>query len=263
MDMQAELRALGRALFSARFWIIWIICQTLAGTLFFLQGALPWSPVIFFAVASGATALGLIAHLLALPPAGTIWARIRASLDRFWLGESGALNSRLVRRTAAGAVVLTALGVYTSGYVQHWESGGVIHHVAYVDPVGVLTVCDGHTGPDIRRGHYYTAAECQALRVQDLRTAERRLQAEVPNWRAMPQPIYAAFIDWTVNLGGRPQSTAVRYLRAGNWRAACLEIPRWVYAGGRIWPGLVKRRTTGDAKYPSERDLCLSGVAGK
>jgi lysozyme len=30
--------------------------------------------------------------------------------------------------------------------------------------------------------------------------------------------------------------------RAGDLRGACAEIPKWSYAGGRVFPGLVKRR---------------------
>ncbi|EJI6591482.1 lysozyme, partial [Salmonella enterica] len=33
----------------------------------------------------------------------------------------------------------------------------------YRDVVGVITVCDGHTGKDIVPGKHYTDAECDAL----------------------------------------------------------------------------------------------------
>lgn len=42
-------------------------------------------------------------------------------------------------------------------------------YYAYQDVVGVWTVCDGHTGTDIRRGHRYTDRECDNLLKADLR----------------------------------------------------------------------------------------------
>lgn len=42
-------------------------------------------------------------------------------------------------------------------------------YYAYQDVVGVWTVCDGHTGSDVRRGHRYTDKECDNLLKADLR----------------------------------------------------------------------------------------------
>ncbi|HTD03821.1 lysozyme [Undibacterium sp.] len=47
--------------------------------------------------------------------------------------------------------------------------------------------------------------------------------------------------------------TMVRKLNAGDYAGACNELPRWVYAGGKILPGLVKRRA-------AEQELCLRGL---
>ena len=41
-------------------------------------------------------------------------------------------------------------------------------YVAYRDVVGVLTVCDGHTGADIISSKRYSDAECNALLKADL-----------------------------------------------------------------------------------------------
>lgn len=46
-------------------------------------------------------------------------------------------------------------------------------YVAYRDVVGVLTVCDGHTGADIILGKRYSEAECDALLKSDLQKVAR------------------------------------------------------------------------------------------
>lgn len=46
-------------------------------------------------------------------------------------------------------------------------------------------------------------------------------------------------------------STLQRYANASEWPAACSQLKRWVYGGGQVLPGLVKRR---DAEYK----VCMS-----
>ncbi|HCD1077247.1 TPA: glycoside hydrolase family protein, partial [Proteus mirabilis] len=38
------------------------------------------------------------------------------------------------------------------------------------------------------------------------------------------------------------RSTLLKKLNAGDGAGACEEIKRWVYAGGKVWRGLVSRR---------------------
>lgn len=59
------------------------------------------------------------------------------------------------------------------------------------------------------------------------------------NWRA-----FNAAADFTFNLGsGRLQtSTLRRKLRALDWEGAKAELMKWTRGGGRVLPGLVRRR---------------------
>jgi lysozyme len=54
----------------------------------------------------------------------------------------------------------------------------------------------------------------------------------------------AAIIDFTFNLGiGRLQSSTLRKrINSDNIDGAKIELGKWVRGGGRILPGLVKRR---------------------
>jgi len=53
-----------------------------------------------------------------------------------------------------------------------------------------------------------------------------------------------ATIDWAYNLGvGRLQSSTLRRkLNAHDWEGAREQLMRWVRGGGRVLPGLVRRR---------------------
>ena len=123
---------------------------------------------------------------------------------------------------------------------------------SYVDPVGVLTACIGHTGPEVRLGQTFTRTQCASLLNADVTKAVAQVTACVP---AAPDRILASFGDATYNLGptiacDRSRSTAARLLAASQWDAACLQLPRWNTAGGHVLPGLTRRRQ-------AELDLCL------
>lgn len=54
----------------------------------------------------------------------------------------------------------------------------------------------------------------------------------------------AALIDFTFNLGAGQlrASTLRRKVNAGDWEAVPAELRKWVKGGGKVLPGLVKRR---------------------
>lgn len=129
----------------------------------------------------------------------------------------------------------------------------------YADPASIITVCFGHTGPDIDKTKRYSLDECKALLDKDMRYALNLVDQCNPG---LPPQVLAAFADLTYNAGptaacDQSRSTAARLLAAGQLREACEQLPRWSRAkvGGVSveLPGLVKRRH-------AERDLCLQGV---
>lgn len=69
-------------------------------------------------------------------------------------------------------------------------------------------------------------------------------------WRA-----FCAIADFTFNLGsGRLQtSTLRRKLRVLDWAGAKEQLVLWVRGGGRVLPGLVRRRQAEVALLPSDR----------
>ena len=120
----------------------------------------------------------------------------------------------------------------------------------YRDPIGILTACYGHTGPELRMGQRYTEAECERMLNADLLKHAAALDCIT---RPMTDGQKAAFLSFAFNVGNARfcSSTLARKANAGDMAGACAELSRWTYAGGKPLPGLVKRRAT-------ERAICES-----
>lgn len=153
------------------------------------------------------------------------------------------------KRVAAAAGIAAAMAAPAEG----------LRRVAYFDPPGVLTVCKGHTGPDVVKGKVYSLAECDKFMTDDMRAAVEKVDRCVPG---LPENVLAAFGDAVYNMGptiacDMKNSTAARYLHAGKLIDACNQLPRWDKArvAGVIvsLPGLTKRRAAG-------KELCLKGL---
>ena len=147
------------------------------------------------------------------------------------------------KRFAAVAALATAIAVPAEG-LRQW---------AYYDPPGILTVCYGST-KNVENGRFYSLAECQDRLTADMVEAVAAVERCHPN---LPVNVHAAFADAVYNLGPRVacDSTAAKYLAAGEIEMACKELPRWNkarVAGVLVpLPGLTKRRN-------AEMQLCLS-----
>jgi len=156
-----------------------------------------------------------------------------------------ALRNRLLAAAGAGALALT---ITLLGGPDGLEGR---RYVPYRDVAGVLTVCDGHTGPDIVSNKTYSDRECDRLLRADLKP----VQAAVDSLVTVPLSDYqrAALYSFTYNTGtdAFSRSSLLKRLNAGDTIGACSEMRRWVFAGGRKWRGLMRRRET-------ERALCLA-----
>ncbi len=126
----------------------------------------------------------------------------------------------------------------------------------YYDPVGIKTVCVGHTGKDIEN-RKYTIDECKKIATKDLIIAIEQVQKRYPD---APDRVVFAMSDMVFNLGiGRltNNTTIDKLLLAKKWDEACYQMPRWVYGnvGGVNMKlnGLVKRREW-------DKDVCLGKI---
>lgn len=150
----------------------------------------------------------------------------------------------------------TRIGVALIGVVLGVAGPLIAYHEGYVpktyaDPIGIPTVCYGQTGPAAKPDAEYTREECEAMLAGEIVTTLARLD------QCLATPLspseWAALTSLAYNVGTHAicSSTIARMIRSGAPGAEwCEQFPRWVYAGGKVLPGLVKRRA-------AERKICL------
>lgn len=160
------------------------------------------------------------------------------------------MNPAIRNRVAAALLAVSAGGL---GFITTHE--GRVYR-AYPDPAlgwKVPTICDGHTGPDVKRGQVATDAMCNAWRSKDAAKAESAIKRCTPV--KLYQYEYDALVSFTVNVGvgAYCSSTLAKKLNRGDYAGAAQEFPRWNKSGGRVLNGLVNRRA-------AEQRLFLTGA---
>lgn len=123
---------------------------------------------------------------------------------------------------------------------------------AYLDPIGVVTICYGET-ENVKMGDIQTAENCNTMLTSKLGVFGTAVDALV-NPEMTPET-HAAFASFSYNVGINAfrKSSVLRLYNEGKFVESCNFLRRYIYAGGRVLPGLVKRRE-------DERKLCLSGL---
>ncbi len=153
--------------------------------------------------------------------------------------------------TKAGGTAGGWLGICL-GVVMAFE--GFFGYV-YRDPVGVPTYCYGETENVPPKGTTFSETACREMLAKKLPRYDAEVGRCVRNWEAVPAARRAAIdsLAYNVGTGAVCKSTLVRKLNAGDIRGACAEFDRWNRAGGRVLPGLVRRRAV-------ERKMCELGL---
>lgn len=155
------------------------------------------------------------------------------------------------RKVAAGGagVAMAAILAISTPLIQKHE-GTVL--ATYKDPIGVLTSCVGHTGPELHMGQHWTIAQCSRVLDQDQAGVIKRVGACTKV--AVPVQSFAAFVSFSFNVGsGVYCSKFAPLVNAGNLAGVCRNLSLYTWAGGRQLPGLISRRA-------AERQLCEKGL---
>ncbi|AIL60948.1 lysozyme [Pseudomonas alkylphenolica] len=124
--------------------------------------------------------------------------------------------------------------------------------LAYRDAVGVWTIGYGATR-GVKPGMSVTKEQAERMLLNDV----QRFEPEVE--RLVQVPLtgnqWDALVSFTYNLGAGnlESSTLLRLLNRGDYAGAAEQFPRWNKAGGKVLPGLVRRRE-------AERVLFLEAV---
>lgn len=130
------------------------------------------------------------------------------------------------------------------GYHRRLADGGC---AAYPDPAtrgDPWTIGWGCTGRDIRPDTVWTQEQAQAALDQEIAYCASKAIQLSPRLAHEPDRRLAAIISFVYNCGSGNYrvSTLKKRVDAGDWNGACEEIVKWNKAGGRILPGLTKRR---------------------
>lgn len=140
-----------------------------------------------------------------------------------------------------GAVVAAAAAIGA-----HYEG---MRTSTYHDVAGIPTICYGHTH-GVHDGDTATPEQCHEWLQKEMADANAIVRRCIHVPLTMGQEV--AFTDAVYNAGSAIVcgSTLQRMANAGDLEGACRQLPRWVYAKGKVIAGLVKRRHT-------EMQICL------
>ena len=124
---------------------------------------------------------------------------------------------------------------------------------AYPCPANVWTIGYGATGPGILPGVVWTKAQCEE-RLQDDVTEFSAGVAKLLGDSKTTQHQFDALVSlaFNIGLGGLTKSTVLRKHKAGDYAGAADAFAMWNKGGGRILPGLVRRRA-------AEAELYMQG----
>ena len=129
---------------------------------------------------------------------------------------------------------------------------------AYRCPAGILTIGYGHTSaagaPEVTEGMTITQQEAEDILKKDLVKYEQSVLAMVKVPLAQNQ--YDVLVDFIYNAGGGAlkTSTLLKKVNAGNFDAVPDELMKWTKGGGKVLPGLVRRRQAESAWWTAHHD---------
>jgi lysozyme len=117
---------------------------------------------------------------------------------------------------------------------------------AYRCPAGILTIGYGHTSaagePEVKEGMTITQDQALEILHRDLGKYEKGVADLVKV--QLTQNQFDVLVDFAYNagVGALAKSGLLRAVNAGNFDAVPDELMKWTKGGGKVLPGLVKRR---------------------
>ena len=154
-----------------------------------------------------------------------------------------------IAKHLTGIGLSAALVLAGAGTVSYYEG---ISNKAYLDPVGIWTICYGET-KGVNKGDYKTDEECLDSLAEELTEHHKKMVMYIKT--PISQKEEAAYLSFTYNVGvgAFSKSTLLKKLNSGDRVGACNQLLRWDKAGGKRLKGLTLRRE-------AENKLCLEGV---
>lgn len=127
---------------------------------------------------------------------------------------------------------------------------------AYRDAVGVWTIGYGHTSvagaPEVRAGLRISEADAHEILARDVDEFARGVRNAVTVELSEQQFSALVSFAYNVGLGGFKRSSVLTAVNARDFEAVPRRLNLWAKAGGRVLPGLVRRRAAEGALFMSE-----------
>lgn len=176
---------------------------------------------------------------IALQAVYLLWKWRHERSDRERKDRERRINKQSGKASIRAIAAMLALSAGGLGLIASHEG---LRTTAYLDPVGIPTICYGSTA-GVELGQRATFDECNRLLQRDTTYAGKAVAR--CTHVAITQAQYDALVSFSFNVGGEAycRSTLARRLNAGDCWGAAAQFDRWVHAGGRKLPGLIKRRS--------------------
>lgn len=129
---------------------------------------------------------------------------------------------------------------------------------AYRCPAGILTIGYGHTSaagaPEVHDGMSITQEDAENILKNDLVKYEQPVAAMVKV--DLEQNQFDVLVDFAYNAGvsALKTSTLLKKVNAGDFDAVPDELMKWTKGGGKVLPGLVRRRQAEAAWWNAHHD---------
>lgn len=121
---------------------------------------------------------------------------------------------------------------------------------AYRCPAGILTIGYGHTGPDVKAGQVISHSEADDLLRDDLRKFESGVSSYIGDTPTTQNQFDAMVcLAFNIGLGAFKKSSVLREHCKPDHAKAADAFLLWNKGGGRVLPGLVRRRNAERVLY--------------
>jgi lysozyme len=130
---------------------------------------------------------------------------------------------------------------------------------AYHCPAGVCTIGYGHTSaagaPQVVDGMTITQAQAEDILKRDIVKYEVAVMDLVKV--KLTQNQFDVLVDFAYNagVGNLKSSTMLKKVNAGDFDAVPAELMKWVKGGGKVLPGLVRRRQAAGAWWSADQHV--------
>jgi lysozyme len=150
--------------------------------------------------------------------------------------------AKYTKPIAGGAAIIAAVAAFLMPHEGEVRK-------PYKDPAGITTWCYGETQGQAKAS--YTHQECVDMLKERIPDYLGPVDEMMPN---LPDNRRIAYADFAYNVGVATvkKSRIPSFEKSGDYKSACAELKRYVYAGGKVLPGLVTRRQ-------QEYKLCMAG----